>query len=138
MPFIIFDLRSVNLIQMKKTLYILVIILCAFLQSSSTFSFEYSVESNALIADVMEELDLNLDNGMIQNNAPKFSNELVTDDLTIRNVYFDVCKIISNYLDAENGMFHIVTIGKLLEGIATIAVTIVIHQIEVLINLFLS
>lgn len=127
---------AVNIIQMNNTLYILIFLLCIFLQSSSALSFEFSAEANALIVDVMEKYDSIFDNVMSQIKCSNFSNEVVTNDLTIRNVYFDVCKIISNYLDAENGMFHIVTIGKLLEGIATIVVTIVIHQIKVLINLF--
>ena len=83
----------------------------------------------------MEELDLIMNDRIIQNRVSKFSNGVVAKDSEIRNMYIDLSHIISDYLDAENRMFHVATIGKLLVGLVTIIGTIIINQIKLIINL---
>lgn len=118
---------------MKNTFYFFVILLLALLQASSTFSLEYSHESNTSMIDFIEKIGSAVSNILTQNDTPEF-NISDTNKSNFQNSNFDISSILSDYLDVETGMLDIITIGKLLAVIVTTIRTIVIDQIMLLIR----
>ena len=120
---------------MKNTLYILLFLLFALMQSNSTFSLEYNIGENTSMVYFFEKFSSAIGNIDPRNNSPEFCIS-ATRDSNFQNRNFGISSIESDYLDVEPRMYKAITIGNLLAAIVITIVTIVINYIKLILNLF--